>query len=153
MSVKLRYLELQDEIFYQSLYQNPAAMEFISEPLSHYSSSQSFQRLLKRGVNDSGCHTFIIKFEYKPAGIIQAKKQNTAWSIGIIIEPRFWGKGIAKAAHHLLFERMQLLDCERCFAVCQKHNKAANTLYQKLGFELQNPKSEQDADTYTWELN
>jgi len=56
------------------------------------------------------------------------------WLDGLYVLPQFWSRGVGRALHDDVLERLRAAGCERCHLWVLEHNDRARRFYERLGW-------------------
>ena len=56
------------------------------------------------------------------------------WLDGLYVLPQFWSRGVGRALHDEVLERLRAAGCERCHLWVLEHNERARRFYERLGW-------------------
>jgi len=56
------------------------------------------------------------------------------WLDGLYVLPEWWGRGVGRALHDEVLERLRAVGCERCHLWVLEHNDRARRFYERLGW-------------------
>ena len=56
------------------------------------------------------------------------------WLDGLYVLPEFWSRGVGRALHDDVLERLRAAGCERCHLWVLEHNERARGFYERLGW-------------------
>jgi GNAT superfamily N-acetyltransferase len=65
------------------------------------------------------------------AGIAGCRRE---WLDGLYVLPQFWSRGVGRALHDEVLDRLRAEGCERCHLWVLEHNDRARRFYEHLGW-------------------
>jgi GNAT superfamily N-acetyltransferase len=75
--------------------------------------------------------TVLVYEDPAPVGVAGCRVE---WLDGLYVLPEWWGRGVGRALHDEVLERLRADGCERCHLWVLEHNDRARALYKRLGW-------------------
>lgn len=88
-------------------------------------------RRWEESLADGGVTVLVAEENGTAAGVAGCRRE---WLDGLYVLPQWWGRGVGKALHDEVLDRLRAEGCGRCHLWVLEDNGRARTFYERLGW-------------------
>jgi GNAT superfamily N-acetyltransferase len=108
-----------------------AALAHVFPPeLYAYPSDEVTQRW-EEFLADDGVTVLVAEEDGAPTGVAGCRSE---WLDGLYVLPQWWSRGVGRALHDEVLDRLRADGCERCHLWVLEGNERARRFYERLGW-------------------
>jgi GNAT superfamily N-acetyltransferase len=108
-----------------------AALAHVFPPeLYAYPSDEVTQRW-EEFLADDGVTVLVAEEDGAPTGVAGCRSE---WLDGLYVLPQWWSRGVGRALHDEVLDRLRADGCERCHLWVLEDNERARRFYERLGW-------------------